>query len=203
MYLPPILWNVSQFTIFLLELLGPAIGILADPTSSKRKIVNWETTKNSSNYKGMFVNLSWCELEEFSNGAKLGGAAVLRALPLLSPSNAWKKGDPAKIFWKYFQNKWFSWSYKTTNLTEKWRNCWVFWRKSRYFDWFKYGFSITPTEFITYFQNISAGLPFLKSLNITIFYTEKSWLAMTTYTVWKNCERIFFETICKLTFRVY
>ena len=36
-----------------------------------------------------------------SNGAKLGGAAVLRASPLLSPSNAWKKGDPAKIFWKY------------------------------------------------------------------------------------------------------
>ena len=59
----------------------------------------------------MFVNLSWCELEEFSNGAKLGGAAVLRALPLLSPSNAWKKGDPAKIFWKYFQNKGKSWSY--------------------------------------------------------------------------------------------
>ena len=78
--------------------------------------------------------------------------------------NDFKKGDPAEIFWKYFQNKWFSWSYKTTNLTEKWRNCWVFWRKSRYFDWFKYGFSITPTEFITYFQNISAGLPFLKSL---------------------------------------
>ena len=80
-------------------------------------------------------------------------------------SSAWEKGDPAEIFWKYFQNKWFSWSYKTTNLTEKWRNCWVFWRKSRYFDWFKYGFSITPTEFITYFQNISAGSPFLKSLN--------------------------------------
>ena len=50
--------------------------------------------------------------------------------------SAWEKGDPAKIFWKYFQNKWKSWSYKTTNLTEKWKNCWVFWRKSRYFDWF-------------------------------------------------------------------
>ena len=82
----------------------------------------------------------------------------------LFSTNDFKKGDPAEIFWKYFQNKWFSWSYKTTNLTEKWRNCWVFWRKSRYFDWFKYGFSITPTEFITYFQNILAGSPFLKSL---------------------------------------
>ena len=79
-------------------------------------------------------------------------------------NNDFKKGDPAEIFWKYFQNKWFSWSYKTTNLTEKWRNCWVFWRKSRYFDWFKYGFSITPTEFITYFQNISAGSPFSSQL---------------------------------------
>ena len=87
-----------------------------------------------------------------------------KCLSILNIANDFKKGDPTEIFWKYFQNKWFSWSYKTTNLTEKWRNCWVFWRKSRYFDWFKYGFSITPTEFITYFQNISAGSPFLKSL---------------------------------------
>ena len=61
--------------------------------------------------------------------------AYLVSNPLMRV-NAWKKGDPAKIFWKYFQNKGKSWSYKTTNLTEKWKNCWVFWRKSRYFDWF-------------------------------------------------------------------
>ena len=32
----------SQFMIFLLELLGQAIGCLAGPSSSNRKIMNWE-----------------------------------------------------------------------------------------------------------------------------------------------------------------
>ena len=32
----------SQFMIFLLELLGPAIGCLAGPSTSNRKIMNWE-----------------------------------------------------------------------------------------------------------------------------------------------------------------
>ena len=104
----------------------------------------------------------------------LGNCSIELPKLICSILNDFKKGDPAEIFWKYFQNKWFSWSYKTTNLTEKWRNCWVFWRKSRYFDWFKYGFSITPTEFITYFQNISAGLPFLKSLDAIHSLLNKS-----------------------------
>ena len=50
LFLPPLIWNVSQFMIFLLELLGQAIGCLVRPSSSKRKIMNWETTSNSSNY---------------------------------------------------------------------------------------------------------------------------------------------------------
>ena len=43
--LPPIIWNVSHFTIFPLELLGPAIGFLADPSSSKEK--NHELSHNN------------------------------------------------------------------------------------------------------------------------------------------------------------
>ena len=42
LFLPPLIWNVSQFMILLLELLGQAIGCLAGPSSSKRKIMNWE-----------------------------------------------------------------------------------------------------------------------------------------------------------------
>ena len=115
-----------------------------------------------------------------------GVACSICSLVLYSNlTNDFKKGNPAEIFWKYFQNKWFSWSYKTTNLTEKWRNCWVFWRKSRYFDWFKYGFSITPTEFITYFQNISAGSPFSSRLNES--FTKLIWLKILCLTIslWK------------------
>ena len=35
------------------KVLEPAIGCLAGPSSSTRRIVDWETTTNSSNYKGM------------------------------------------------------------------------------------------------------------------------------------------------------
>ena len=35
------------------KVLEPAIGCLAGPSSSTNRIVDWETTTNSSNYKGM------------------------------------------------------------------------------------------------------------------------------------------------------
>ena len=41
--LPPLIWNVSHLKTFPLELLGPAIGFSADPSSSKRKILRWDT----------------------------------------------------------------------------------------------------------------------------------------------------------------
>ena len=45
--LPPIIWNVSHLKIFPLELLGPAIGLSAGPSSCKGKILRWDTTTNS------------------------------------------------------------------------------------------------------------------------------------------------------------
>ena len=45
--LPPIIWNVSHLKIFPLELLGPAIGFSAGPSSCKGKILRWDTTTNS------------------------------------------------------------------------------------------------------------------------------------------------------------
>ena len=45
--LPPLFWNVSHLKIFPLELLGPAIGLLAGPSSCKGKILRWDTTTNS------------------------------------------------------------------------------------------------------------------------------------------------------------
>ena len=45
--LPPIIWNESHLKIFPLELLGPAIGLLAGPSSCKWKILRWDTTTNS------------------------------------------------------------------------------------------------------------------------------------------------------------
>ena len=51
--LPPLIWNVSHLKIFPLELLGPAIGLSAAPSSSKGKILRWDTTTNSPNNKQM------------------------------------------------------------------------------------------------------------------------------------------------------
>ena len=45
--LPPLFWNVSHLKIFPLQLLGPAIGFLAGPSSCKGKILRWDTTTNS------------------------------------------------------------------------------------------------------------------------------------------------------------
>ena len=45
--LPPLIWNVSHLKIFPLELLGPAIGLSAGPSSCKGKILRWDTTTNS------------------------------------------------------------------------------------------------------------------------------------------------------------
>ena len=45
--LPPIIWNVSHLKIFPLQLLGPAIGLSAGPSSCKGKILRWDTTTNS------------------------------------------------------------------------------------------------------------------------------------------------------------
>ena len=45
--LPPLFWNVSHLKIFPLELLGPAIGLSAGPSSCKGKILRWDTTTNS------------------------------------------------------------------------------------------------------------------------------------------------------------
>ena len=47
------IWNFSHLMIFPLQLLGPAIGFSADPSSSKGKIMSWVTTTNSSNNKQM------------------------------------------------------------------------------------------------------------------------------------------------------
>ena len=44
--LPPLFWNVSHLKIFPLQLLGPAIGFLAGPSSCKGKILRWDTTTN-------------------------------------------------------------------------------------------------------------------------------------------------------------
>ena len=51
--LPPLIWNVSHVMVYPLELLRPVSGFSADPSSSKRKIMRWETTKNSSDNKQM------------------------------------------------------------------------------------------------------------------------------------------------------
>ena len=51
--LPPNFWKVSQSSIFLLKYLSRPFGCLAGPSSSTRRIVDWETTTNSSNYKEM------------------------------------------------------------------------------------------------------------------------------------------------------
>ena len=51
--LPPNFWKVSQSSIFLLKYLSWPFGCLAGPSSSTRRIVDWETTTNSSNYKEM------------------------------------------------------------------------------------------------------------------------------------------------------
>ena len=45
--LPPLFWNVSHLKIFPLELLGPAMGFSAGPSSCKGKILRWDTTTNS------------------------------------------------------------------------------------------------------------------------------------------------------------
>ena len=49
----PLIWNGSHLMIFPLELLRTTIGFSADPSSSKGKIVRWETTTNFSNNKQM------------------------------------------------------------------------------------------------------------------------------------------------------
>ena len=51
--LPPNFWKVSQSSILLLKYLSWPFGCLAGPISSTRRIVDWETTTNSSNYKEM------------------------------------------------------------------------------------------------------------------------------------------------------
>ena len=41
--LPPLFWNVSHLKIFPLQLLGPAEKPMAGPSSSKGKILRWDT----------------------------------------------------------------------------------------------------------------------------------------------------------------
>ena len=60
----------SQFMIFLLELLGQAIGCLAGPSSSNRKIMNWEQQQILLSTTNCLI---LAVLEEYLSSKKLHG----------------------------------------------------------------------------------------------------------------------------------